>query len=72
MIEETNTVFDGDDADAASEGSVSDNNPVYPNKGNIFADKDERIAKTNGYLMKYIDPDTLDSFDQSNLCEEHM
>ena len=30
MIEETNAVFDEDDADATSEGSVSNDNNVYP------------------------------------------
>ena len=45
MIEETNAVFDEDDADATSEGSVSDDNPAYPNKGNIFADNVIRLPK---------------------------
>ena len=41
VMEESNAVFEGDDADGTSEGSVSDNNHVYPNKGNCLADEDD-------------------------------
>ena len=41
MMEETNTVFDRNNADAASEESVLDANHVYPNKGNLFVETDD-------------------------------
>ena len=57
MIEETKAVFEGDDDDNASEGSVPVDNPVYPNKGNPLADEDDQIAEKIKYLMKDIDSD---------------
>ena len=51
VIEETNTVFEGDDDNAVSEGSVSVENHVYPNQGNLLAHKDDQITQKIKYLI---------------------
>ena len=39
VVEETNTVFDGDDANVSSKGGVLHTNYVYPDKVNLFTEK---------------------------------
>ena len=72
MIEETNVSFEGDDDNAGSEGSLSVDNPVYPNQRNFLADEDEKIAQKMKDLMKYIDLQQPDPFDPSNCCKVRM
>ena len=45
IYDKANAVFGADNADAASEGSALDNNPVYPNGGNLFTDNNAKISQ---------------------------
>ena len=75
MIKEINAVFDGDnanDADDASEGSLSNNNHIYPTKGCLFPNKDDQMSKKIKVLMKIFYPEKPDHFGPSDCCKEDM
>ena len=72
MIEESNAFFEVDDDNAGSEGSVSVDNHVYPNQGNVLADDDDQITQKIKDLMKHIYPDQPDPFDSANFCKDDM
>ena len=58
IYNKANAVFGADNADAASEGSALDNNPVHPNGGNLFTDNNAKIAQQ-----------ITDPFNLSNFCK---
>ena len=73
LCDKTNAIFDGDDADAASEEeSTLDDNHAYHNGENIFADNNDKNTHYIIDITKYINPDSPDPFDPSHFSEDDI